>query len=179
MPLPGTDTTGAYKEVLGGSSKFVNTIPSTAVASTTVETLFDQNYSIPANTLKAGSVIKISYQGIATTVVGSDTIVSKLYIGGLSGTALQTCTATAPNASGIFAGEMTLVVRTAGASGTFVGDGTFTKVPNVAGTATRVDQSIASTAINTLAAQVVGVSCTWNTTNANSCRLDVLRVEIL
>jgi hypothetical protein len=164
-------------KVIGGTA-FENVIPSSAVASTTVETLFDQNYSIPAGTLKAGSMVRIRYQGIATTVVGSDTIVTKLYLGGLSGTALCTCTATAPNANGIFQGEVTLNIRTAGNSGTFVGQGRFVKVPNISGTATEVAVSVASTAVNTNAAQVVGVSCTWNTTNANSCRLDVLSVEI-
>jgi hypothetical protein len=163
--------------VIGGTA-FNAVVASSAVASTSVETLFDQSYSIPAGTLKAGTLVKIKFQGIATTTVGSDTLIIKAYIGGLSGTALVTSSTTDAVNNDIFAGEATLVVRTAGNSGTFVGSSSFTKVEGASGTASRVDFITASTAVNTNAAQVVGVSATWNTANANSCRLDILAVEI-
>jgi hypothetical protein len=162
----------------GGGLAYNEVAASTAVASTSAETLFDKNYSIPPNTLVAGSKINIKFQGIATTTVGSDTLQIKVYLGGLSGTALLTSTATDATNSDVFAGECDVTVRTAGATGTFVAFGSFTKVEGASGTATRVDSITASTTINTQAAQVVGVSGTWNSTNANSCRLDILSVSI-
>jgi hypothetical protein len=79
----------------------------------------------------------------------------------------------------VFSGEYEVVIRTAGASGTMVGCGTYKSVPAAEGTATYKDDILASTAVDTTAAQVVGVAATWNSTNAgNSCRLDVLRVEL-
>jgi hypothetical protein len=158
---------------------YANTAASTAVTATASETLFDTFFTIPANSLRAGSVIQIHYQGIATLTNGTDTLQTKLYLGGLTGTALQTGTATDVANNNIFAGDAFLVIRTIGASGTFVASGSFTAVPAASGTATRVEVITGSTALDTTAAIVIGVSATWSTNNAgNSCRLDELIVSI-
>lgn len=157
---------------------FSNIIPSSAVTNTTTETLFDQYYTVPANLLQPGSVIRIRYQGIVSAAAAGN-FNSKLYIGGLAGTGLQTETATAAVANQIFAGQMELTIRTIGAAGTFVGSGWFNAVPAASGTATLVINSLASTAINTTVAQVIGVSALWSAANAgNSARLDQFDVEI-
>jgi hypothetical protein len=151
----------------------------TAHSNSTTETLLG-SYSIPANTLKAGSVIKVRYQGIATATNGTDTLAVKLYIGGLTGTAILTGTATDVADNNIFAGEATIVIRTAGDSGTLVAVGTHTDVPAASGTATQgIAEITASTTIDTTAAQVIGVGADWSAASAsNSCRLDILVVEI-
>lgn len=168
--------------VLGwqGGVVYRNLAASTAHAATTDEALFDTQYSIPANTLKAGTVIKVRYQGIATATNSTDTLTVKLYLGGLAGTAILTGTATDVANNNVFAGEATIIVRTAGASGTFVAVGTHTDVPAASGTASHaVTEITASTTIDTTAAQVVGVGADWSSSNAgNSCRLDVLVVEM-
>ncbi len=180
--LKQVDTTGNDVPVLGklGGVVYRNVAASTAHTSTTAEALFDAQYSIPANTLVAGSVIEVEYQGIATAATNTDTLTIKLYIGGTGGTALLTGTATDIAANAIFCGKWKGVVRTAGTSGTFVGWGHHTDVPAVANTATAaVAEITASTTINTEAAQVVGVGADWSTTDVNnSCRLDVLIVKI-
>jgi hypothetical protein len=51
------------------------------------------NYTIPANTLKAGTVVQVRYAGFGVTGIGTDTFAHKLYIGGSAGTALLTSTA--------------------------------------------------------------------------------------
>jgi hypothetical protein len=175
------DATGNDVAVNGwlGGVVYRNVAASTAHASSTTETLLDASYSIPANTLKAGTVVKIRFQGIATATVAAETLTVKLYIGGLTGTALLTGTATDVANDAIFAGEFTLIVRTAGASGTFVGYGTHTEVPAASGTAVHdVTEIKASTTIDTTAAQVVGVGVDWSGASANSCRLDLMIVEI-
>jgi hypothetical protein len=162
-----------------GGVVYRNLAASTAHAASTTEALLDTSFSIPANTLVAGSVVKIRYQGIATATVAAETLAVKLYIGGLSGTALLTGTATDVANDNIFAGEFTLIVRTAGASGTFVGYGTHVEVPAASGTAVHdITEIKASTTIDTTAAQVVGVGVDWSGASANSCRLDLMIVEI-
>jgi hypothetical protein len=158
---------------------YTNTAASTAISNTTAQTLFDTQYSIPANSLRAGQRIKIKYQGIATATNSTDTLAIGLYIGGLSGIALLAHAATDVANNNVFSGEYELIVRTVGASGTIVGCGTGKSVPAAEGTATYKDDILASTAIDTTAAQVIGVAATWSVANAgNSVRLDVLSVEI-
>ena len=168
--------------VLGwlGGVVYRNVAASTAHSNTTTEAAFDTKYSIPANTLKAGSVIKVRYQGIATATDSTDTLLIKLYIGGITGTALLTGTATDVANNNIFAGECTIVIRTAGASGTFVAVGTHTDVPAASGTATQgICEITASTTIDTTAAQEISVGADWSVATAsNSCRLDIMVVEI-
>lgn len=171
--------TSGTARIVGGRA-YTNTAASTAVSNTTTETLFDKSYSLPANTLKAGTLVRIRYQGIATATNSTDTLAVKLYIGGLSGTVLISHAATDVANNDVFSGEMSLICRTAGASGTIVGAGTYKSVPAAAGTATYKDAILASTTIDTTAAQVIGVSAQWSVASAsNSCRLDFLSVEVL
>jgi len=163
-------------KVIGGLA-YSNAAASTAIASTSAETAFDTAYTLPANTLKAGTVVKVRMQGIGTTVVGSDTLAYKLYIGGLSGTALITSAATTMVNSHTIQAEVTLICRTAGTTGTFVSTGTY-KVNSAEGTMTVKDDIVASTSLNTQASQLITASATFNTTNANSVRLDIFTVEI-
>lgn len=162
-----------------GGLVYANTAASAAHTNSTDEALFDKQYSIPANTLIAGSVIKVRFQGIATATNSTDTLTVKLYIGGLAGTAILTGTATDVANNDIFCGEATIVVRTAGAAGTLVAFGSSAIVPAASGTAVPVYQITASTAVDTTAAQVIGVGADWSAASASdSCRLDILTVEI-
>lgn len=153
---------------------------STAITNTATETEFDAAYTLPANILKPGSLLRIRYQGIQTAQNSTNTLGLKLYIGGKAGTALQTISAAQGAANNIFAGEYYLAVRTIGASGTFVGWGAYTATPAASGTATMVVGISASTAIDTTAAQKIAVAATWSVANAgNSVRLDYLALEML
>lgn len=163
----------------GTSMAFANTVASTAVVgSTTAEQAFDVSYTIPANTLKAGTVVKVRAQGIATTTTSTDGLAYKIYIGGTGGTALITSASADPADGATFLAETTLVCRTAGTTGTFVSTGTYKQV-SAEGTMTVKDDITGSTTINTQANQAIVVTATWSVANAtNSCRLDILTVEI-
>ena len=165
--------------MIHGRTAYVNTAASSALTASSTETLFDTSYSIPANTLVAGQLIKIKYQGICTATNGTDTFAAVLRIGGLAGTALYTHTATDVANNNIFLGEYNLIIRSVGASGTVVGFGWGKNVAAAEGTITFRDDFLASTTIDTTAAQVVGVTGQFSSTNAgNSARLDFLSVEL-
>ena len=150
----------------------------TALTDSTTETAL-ASVSIGANRLQVGSLIQIRYQGIATATNSTDTLAVKLYIGGLSGTALISHAATDVADNNVFTGEYELAIRTVGSSGTMVGVGTYKSVPAAEGTATYKDDFLASTTIDTTVAQSVAVSGTWSVASAsNSCRLDFLRVVV-
>ncbi len=158
---------------------YTNTAASTAVSATTTETEFDANYTIPANSLSGGQLIRIRFQGIATATNSTDTLTIKLYIGGKAGTALISMAATDVANNDVFQGEYSLIIRTTGSSGTVVGCGSYKSIPAAEGTMTIKDDILASTTIDTTAAQKLCVSATWSSNNAgNSCRLDVFVVEM-
>jgi hypothetical protein len=164
--------------VIGGLA-YSNVAASTAVTgSTATEQLFDVNYTIPANTLKAGTMVRARVQAIATGTTSSDTLAYKLYIGGSGGTALISAAAIDAANNDTFQAELTLVCRTAGTTGTFVSTGTY-KQSTAEGTMTVKDDIQASTTINTTANQAVVVTGTWSVANAtNTCRIDIFTVEI-
>lgn len=158
---------------------YSNEAASSAISNTTTETAFDTSYTFPKNSLAAGQVIKIKWQGIATSTNSTDTLAIKVYIGGITGTLLFTHAATDVANNNVFMGEYELIVRTVGASGTVVGFGTGKSVPAAEGTATYKDDILASTTIDTTAVQQVAVSATWSVASAsNSVRLDFLTVEV-
>lgn len=149
----------------------------TAVTASSTETAAAAA-TIPANSLQPGSLIKVRFQGIATATNSTDTLTVKLYIGGLSGTALISMAATDVANNDVFHGEYEIAVRTVGASGTIVGCGTYKSIPAAEGTMTIKDDILASTTLDTTANQDITVSLTWSTTNAgNSARVDFFRVE--
>lgn len=166
-------------KVVGGLA-YSNTAASTAHSNTTTEALLDKSYTIPADTLKAGTVVEIEYWGKATTTNSTDTLTIKLYVGGLSGTALLTSAATDVADGDIFSGKATMLVRTAGASGTFVAKGT--NVKTLAASNTAVEDIVnytGSTVINTTTTQVIGVGADWSAASASdSVILDALVVKI-
>lgn len=168
----------AVKGWLGGVV-YRNVARSTVHSDTTTEAAFDTKYNIPANTLKAGTVIKVRFQGIATSTNSTDTLLIKLYIGGITGTAILTGTATNVANDDIFAGEATIIIRTAGASGTLIAHATGNIVPAATRVATSVHQITASTTIDTTAAQEISVGADWSVAHAdNDAFLDMMVVEI-
>lgn len=150
---------------------------STAITNSSTETVFDNgSFSIPTNWLRAGSLIRFGWQGIATATTGSDTLTIKAYV---NSTSVATSSATDATNNDIFAGDAAVAIRTIGASGTFVASSSFTKVEAASLTASRVDQITASTAIDTTAAVVIAVKATWSAISASdSCRLDMFWVSV-
>jgi len=144
---------------------------STAVTAGTA-TKYDAQKTLAANSLIAGSVIKIRYQGIATSTTGSETLAIKVFVGA---TEVQANTAVDVSNNDIFAGQVTVTIRTAGASGTCVAAGW----GSIGATATATCKVTykGSQAINTTVANAVAVEVTHSSTGESS-RLDLLTVEV-
>jgi len=149
---------------------------STALTASSTETNFDNSIvTIPANTLRAGDVIRIRAQGICTATNSTDTFTGKIKLG--SNVVLSTGAVDVAN-NDIFELVGDLVVRTIGATGTVVFSGA--AALGAEGTVTSKPGKLASTTVDTTAALTFAVSGQWSTTNAgNSCRLDVCNWQIL
>lgn len=153
--------------------QYASVAASTAVTNTTTETAFDQQVTIPANSLRAGDVLHIVHQGIATATNSTDTLKSKLYIG--STNIADTGAIDVAN-NDIFVIDAYVQLRTVGASGTLVAWG-FTNI-GTPGTATSRAFNLGSTAIDTTTSQLITAKATWSVANAgDSCRQDGLIVQ--
>lgn len=173
---PGYELVNSLRDGVYPLVVYANVAAGTAVSNTTTETGLFTTYSIPAGVLRAGSVIRFRWQGIATSTNSTDTLQIKAYI---NSTAVATGTATDVANNDMFDGECTAVLRTVGSSGTFVATALHSKVPAASNTATRVCQLTASTAIDTTAAVTITVKATWSVASAsNSVRGDMLVIEI-
>lgn len=157
---------------IGGGEVYSSVAASTAVTATTVPTKFDQNYTFPANSLQAGTTIRIIEEAIVTAANSTDTLTLDLMIGA---TVVATTGAIDVVTNDVFEFVSEIEVRTAGASGTIVAT---TIVNTATGSATFKPIALASTAIDTTATQQVAVRATWSTNNAgNSVRQDVLNIS--
>jgi hypothetical protein len=155
---------GTMKKAIndGAEQLYVNAAASTAVSNTvSTEQFYDVSYSLPANSLQVGDVLEIEAAVVVSAAAGTDTITGKLYLGS---TAVATTAALDSTTNDVLVLKAMIVVRTIGASGTIVGD-VYTG-NGVAGTVTLKGAVLASTAIDTTAAQLIRASSTWSATTA-------------
>ena len=163
-----------------GTAIYANVADSTAVANTTTETVFNKNITLPANSLQAGDVIKVRALVDAIGVTSTPTLNIKLNF--LSGTSATTVNVMATGAvtqaaSNLVEVTATIIIRTVGATGTFVAEGMFTS--GVPGTAVPTVWSKGSTTLDTTQTEQVNVSATWSAaSSSNTCLLRELVVEL-
>ncbi|MDI7267969.1 MAG: hypothetical protein QME96_08240 [Myxococcota bacterium] len=116
---------GATAKRVGGIAS-ASTAASTAITGTTeVETNFDTNYTLPANSVRVGSILHLHGFGVHTATTGAETHDMLLKWGGVT---LSSVTGIDPGDNEIFMWDMWLTVRTigAGAGGsTVTGSGDF------------------------------------------------------
>lgn len=155
-------------------STTIDVAASSAITNTITETAFTKKVALPAGALQAGDVVRIRGQGIATATNSTDTLGIKVYIGA---TEVLAIAAVDVADNDIFVFDEVVQIRTAGASGTCVAAGV--GGTGAAGTITMKGLFKASQAIDTTAQNDVQVKATWSVASAsNSCRLDVLDVEV-
>lgn len=141
------------------------------ISSTASETDFATTISIPAGLLQAGDVIEVDFGCKATGTNSTDTFTYKVYVGG----SVVLATGAVDLADGdAGCGRVSAVVRTTGATGTMVSDGT--SVLKTTASATSLD----SATLDTTGAVVVKVSATHSSNNAgNISELRALNVRVV
>ena len=148
---------------------------STAITNVLAETDFDVDHTINANSLRAGDVIEIFAQGIATATNTTDTLVLNLEIGGNK---VITTPAVDVADDDIFVIHAFVTVRSIGATGKIIGAGLFggADAPSTHGFGGM--DSIAETTIDTTADILVAISAKWSVADAgNSVQLEQLIVK--
>ena len=167
---------------LGGGERFSAIVPSTVLTNTAVATKYDQNYTFPANSIRAGDTIRLDGEISIPSGNSTNTLLTEIMLGTQ---VIATLTAFDPTDGGgdIIAFECDITIRTAGASGTMVAWGKFTK--NVNGTTTSAEfqlpvGGVGTTAIDTTVAQQAAIRGTWSVANAaNQSRLDTFNIKSL
>lgn len=139
-------------------------------------TAFNRKATVPANTLLAGTVLRIRAQGIATATTGTETYDLFLKIGTV--TIASKVNIDAANNDGFWFDQV-VTVRDIGATGHIVAAGTMAF--GASGTAAQVATLLASAAIDTTADLDITVVIDRQAaaTDGDSARLDLLIVEII
>ena len=183
-------TSGTNKRV-GGVASSSSAASDTITGTTEVETNFDVNYTLPANSVRVGSVVKIHASGIHTATTGAETHDMMLKWGVVD---LVEATGIDPADNNVFCFDLVMSVRTigAGAGGsTVVGSGYFfsaaairedTAVPAAQCSGLFLGSAASSTAaVRTDADQVLAcaIDRQAGAADADSVRLDQFIVEVI
>jgi hypothetical protein len=133
------------------------------VANTTTETSFGSGYTVKADTLIAGSVIRVRVAGSGGST-GSPSCVIRIRYGGVpGGVALAAVTTPTLTGSWEFSLDLMLTVRSAGASVAAKGE-VYKAAAN--GSPVNLDAQPVSVTIDTTADKVIETSADWDTADA-------------
>lgn len=149
----------------------------TAAASNNIFVAFAQSYSIPANTIKLGTTVRIKAAVTVSDASGLDTLTVETRLGGV--TLIATTAVDPTTTSDTHLLEFEFTSRAApGAAASCVGYGRW--ITNTAGTIAHGTGRIAPTNFATNGALVVDVRAKWSLNTANtSARLEMVNVEII
>jgi len=149
--------------------------PSTAITNTvSTEQDFDTTYTVPANSLRVGDIIRIKGHAVVSATAGADFLTVKLYIGSQL---VATITGIDAVTSDTVNFDCYIQVRTIGGSGTMVADVSYTI--GATNTATTKHAALASVTLVTTAAKIIKASATWSgTTSACTAALQSFTVSL-
>jgi hypothetical protein len=164
--------------VVGGKAAGI-TAAGTAHTGSTDEAVL-ASYSIPASTIKAGTIVKVRFQGICSTTTGATTLTYRLRMGPttLTGTAIITSGAVDAADNDIFTGYAEIVGRAApGATAAVVAVTQFSQVAAAGGAV--IAGFMGSTNFATNGILLLELTADWSAADANSCRADIFNVEVV
>lgn len=181
---PFTDTVTTTDGVASGTARRIGGVASRIVADGTAHTSSTDeavlaSYEIPANTLKAGTVVKVRWSARVTADNAGTTLTGRLRLGAttLTGTELVVTSAVDTSANHLFVGEYLIQAREApGAASAVVGVGMHAL--GAAGS-NMVSAGLATTALATNGALKLEVTGDWSAADANSVRAEVFVVEVV
>jgi len=151
------------------------------VANTTTPTAFASSYTIPANSLAVGSVIRVKIYGIYSTALVAPTITAALKIGSVTVLTTGAITAIAGETNGGWWAEALLTVTAIGASGAMECQG-YAEFSTAATTGLSVNLTNTAVvgSIDTTGSLAMTVNVTWGTASAsNTITLREMAVEIM
>jgi len=159
--------------------RYVAIASSAAIANSMAETAFDKTFSIPANSLAVGDVLRVRASG-AFGFTGTPAITLRLKLGSV---ALMTLQRSLTGAAGsVWMIDAQAVVRSIGAGGTVMpGDGRSAFRQSAEVTSYGFEAGIATVAVDTTAALTAQITAQWsvsnvsNTINLHAMTLDILR----
>lgn len=137
------------------------------------------SYVIPANTIKAGTVVKVKFAARVSADAGATTLTGRLRLGTttLTGTALLATSAVDTGVDSLIVGEYTLVGRAApGAAAAVVGAGSYCNPGGVG--AQMLSAALGATNFATNGALRLELTADWSAADANSIRAELFVVEI-
>lgn len=179
-----TDGVSSGTERIVGGMANAGSAASTAITGTTeTEANFDTTYTLPANSLKVGTVVRIRAQGIATAQTGSETFILLVKCGSVSLAVTGNIDIASNN--DVFDIEFEFICRATGGSGTVVGSG-ICRHGARAGTATSIllatgSGSTSTATVDTTAANILAIAIDRQATatDSDSVRLDSFKVEVI
>lgn len=158
---------------------------STAITGTTeTEANFDTTYSMPANSLKVGTRVRIRATGIFTATTGTETLTLLVKLGTVT---LAVTGNIDPATNDIFRIDFEFVVRSVGATGTVVGDGLCqfgARAAALAATGTHLlatgSAGTSTATVDTTVANIIAIAIDRQATatDGDSARLDRMTVDV-
>lgn len=136
-----------------------------------------EDFTIPADTLVAGTVIRIRAYATALDAAGISNLTLRIRIGGLAGTIVAASPTVDPITNDLYFVEAAVTIRTAGAGGTLVASWTGFKGTPATTFPTPLLGATQSTPIDTTVAQLLTATAEFSANNSD-LRLDQLVVDI-
>lgn len=174
------DITGADSLVYANT-----TVPAgNTINNTDVEVAFESKYTIPANSLTAGQVIKVSLRGTYSTAVLAPTITGRIRYGGLVGTLLITSGTISALVGATsdrgWHGDATFIVDTIGGSGTIEAQASMQFATAASAALTILPVNTSTIVFDSATTSDLVATVQWGTADSsNSITLREMVVEIL
>jgi len=169
-----------------GGKLFVNAAASTAISNTSAETDFSLNYTLPANSLKVGQVIRLVCRGTLNTHSTAPTLIMRVKFGATVLALTPTWTTIASTANRGWEITFDTIVTAIGTGGTVEALGVFTTSTGAAAAVTNqmLDLKNATptspVTVNTTVAQTLQVSAKFSVASVNnSMTMRQMIVEVL
>ena len=143
----------------------VITAASSTITNTTTETAFSTTFSIPANRLRVGSVLRLRARASVSSGDGTDTLTLRARLTNAAGTLLGEGPAVDVTNGGGDVGDIDLemIVRTLGGGGTMMTSGKIGLL-----TAVKSTGSAGAVTIDTTAANVLVITAQWSAASASN-----------
>jgi hypothetical protein len=177
----GRGGTGYNSTLPGGLVYQDGSVPGgNTIANTVSETNFTSSYTMPPNSLKVGSVIRLAATGVFSTALVAPTLALEVNIGNTTVITAPTLTLTAALSNAAWNASMLAIVTAIGSSGSFEVQGSLTTSTSAVVAVPSLVPNTSPFTIDTTGNQTITLSAQWGALSlSNSVTLRQLTIEIL